>query len=70
MLNPTDQLAMLKLIDERQLQVLEDLNRLSTRIEGVIELHSSNRGPVDSNPPADDTASGGDQGSVRPDVAA
>ena len=46
------QLETLQLIDQRQQQVLEDLEALNSRIENVIELYQHNRKPS-SRPDSD-----------------
>ena len=39
----------LRLIDQRQVQILEDLDRLNERIETIIQLHTANREAVGSS---------------------
>ena len=65
MLDPEEQFSTLKLIDERQVQLLEDLDRLNQRIETIIELYSANR-PDSASDTRDDDVSRDDQ----PEVAA
>ena len=40
----------IRIIDQRQTQVLEDLERLNQRILDIIELHTANRQPEDEQP--------------------
>jgi hypothetical protein len=44
--------ALLKLIDERQDLVLEDLDRLNQRIVDIIELYTSNRSTAGADGPS------------------
>ena len=53
MFDPHQQLETLKLIDQRQQQVLEDLEALNARIENIIELYQANRQNRGSEPASD-----------------
>ena len=49
LLDPEQQLTTLKLIDERQDILLEDLDRLNQRIVNIIEVYSNNRSSADDS---------------------